>query len=97
MDWAVIVMLLATGFDVGTTAHNLNQGGCYEANPLLKATHMDTPVRIALFEGGVSVGLVWTFGHTKKHQPKLTRAVALGIAASHTAAGVWNLNQNCKR
>lgn len=96
MSWAVIVMLLATGADVASTTVKLRQG-CVESNPVLKATRINTPIRIAVFEGGVSVGLVYTFGRTKKSHPKLTQAAAWGIAASHTAATVNNMMQDCRQ
>jgi len=95
MTWPVILMLAATSFDVGTTTYKMGQG-CVEANPLLVKTHINTPVRIAVYEEGVSVGLVWTFGKAGKTHPKVVKATALTLAGSHAIAGVWNLTRQCR-
>lgn len=95
MTWATIAMIVATAFDVGTTTVKLRQG-CIEANPILQATHINTPLRISIYEGGFTVGAVWSLHKTHKKHPKLSKAVALVIAGSHASAGVWNLKQECK-
>ena len=95
VTWPIILMLAATAFDVGTTAVKLNQG-CVEANPLLSRTHINTPLRISIYEGGVSVGLVWSLGHVRKKHPTIAKVTALSIATSHASAGVWNLFQECR-
>ena len=87
-----LLMILAQGADVTTTALALNRG-CHEA-----VLPSQSPLRIGLVKGGMTVGFVWTVGRLNGVSKPASRIVAGTVIALGATAAIWNARQlsHCK-
>jgi hypothetical protein len=96
MKTALLVILLSgTGLDLTSTLIKLHQG-CVEANPLLTSVHLTTGPRLAIFKGGMMVGLTIGFERLYPAHPKFERTLAAFAGGAGFVAGLHNLNTRCR-
>lgn len=82
--------LLATGVDLATTAHGLDQG-LAEANPLLSANTSEETLALAVAVGAL-VHLVTRWA-LRDASPATQKAVWRAVASLRFGVSAWNISQ----
>ena len=94
MNSLIIFGLVGHLLDGASTSYQLSRG-CQEANPIYRSAHMDTPTRMALVTGGVSVAWVWGASKKSANHPHAVKWTSLALGVSSTALAVRNLRVHC--
>lgn len=94
MNGLIIFGLVGHLLDGASTSYQLARG-CQEANPIYRGAHMDTPTRMAIVTGGISVGWVWGASNGSANHPRAVKWASLALGASGAALAVHNLRVHC--
>jgi hypothetical protein len=60
-----------------------------------QALHVDTPVRMAVYKGGISVTVDWGFSRWHRSRPKLTTGTVLVLAGTELGVAIHDSRVRC--
>lgn len=88
-------MLVGSTLDGVSTAQKLSQG-CIEMNPVTRPLYAQSPMRVAIYKGGMTIGFTIAIGKVHKKHPKIADTTSIVLGTMGTVAAIHNWNVKCR-